>query len=148
MPKLEFIVNETIDTLCEKASKLDDEGEAQVLLLQAYAMKPNDKTVNYNLGILYQHWDNHCQAIKHFEQSIPIGESYFHLGNLYKKKGDILKSRESFINGEKNGCKKCSIDIYTKFNQEDFTIFCLKEGNVNGIKYLKNYMDLMESLLK
>jgi len=112
MSKLKFVVNETVDTLCEQASKLEDEGEAQILLLRAYALKPSDKTVNYNMGLLYQKWDNIDQAIRHFEDSFPVGESFFHLGNLYRQKGDDAKSNFHFENGRTAGCKKC-IDKYS-----------------------------------
>lgn len=138
MEKVEYLVKETPDTLCYRASCAKDDHEAQKFLLQAFGMKPDHVQTNYNLGLLYRKWGNIDEAMIHFTKVETFSDSLYHIGKLYLANGDQARALEKWEQGSKRGCLKCRAELveyhFSNIKIDDpSSVEGFRKCNVDGI---------------
>ena len=74
--------------------------EAEDLLLQAVGLDANSVQTRWSLGLLLARQKRYREAIEHFEKILLLSptdfEAHRHLGNLYKRAGDLKKADEHY----------------------------------------------------
>ena len=74
--------------------------EAEHLLLQAIGLDANSVQTRWSLGLLLARQKRYSEAIEHFEKILLLSPTDFevhrHLGNLYKRTGDLKKADEHY----------------------------------------------------
>ena len=74
--------------------------EAEDLLLQAIGLDANSVQTRWSLGLLLARQKRYSEAIEHFEKILLLSPTDFevhrHLGNLYKRAGDLKKADEYY----------------------------------------------------
>ena len=66
---------------------------------KADSLEPNNASVQYNLGIMYNLEEELDEAEKHFKKAIEFGDfldAHLYLGSIYQKRGEYEKALEHF----------------------------------------------------
>ena len=100
----------------EILKEMEDEKEANEVLIKATKIKPRTKEDNYNVGKLYYLLEDYDNGTLKLEESVDKGviEGYYYLGEIYRTEGDndlAIRYYKEYLKREK------SIKIPTIYNQ-------------------------------